>query len=194
MTVIKATSPVELDEGPSLVGQAVLVVEDGPTITHGGLPFGALLGDYELRHRPSPDNPTDDIRPLLSMSSVAAAAFAPFIAGAHPNLLELDSLADLEQPLDLFKLGALCAETGARAFACNATEPEEVERLFGLVDREIATPDVVVYNASGRAISCGAYRGSAICRIERRTPFEHRGCGTIHQRSQHVFDRDGWSR
>ena len=49
------------------------------------------------------------------------------------------------------KLGALCAETGARAFACNAIEPEEVERLFGLVDREIATPDVVVYNASGRA-------------------------------------------
>jgi NAD(P)-dependent dehydrogenase (short-subunit alcohol dehydrogenase family) len=49
------------------------------------------------------------------------------------------------------KLGALCAETGARAFACNATQPEEVERLFGLVDREIATPDVVVYNASGRA-------------------------------------------
>jgi NAD(P)-dependent dehydrogenase (short-subunit alcohol dehydrogenase family) len=49
------------------------------------------------------------------------------------------------------KLGALCGETGARAFACNATEPEEVERLFGLVEREIATPDLVVYNASGRA-------------------------------------------
>jgi NAD(P)-dependent dehydrogenase (short-subunit alcohol dehydrogenase family) len=49
------------------------------------------------------------------------------------------------------KLGALCGETGALAFACNATEPEEVERLFGLVEREIATPDLVVYNASGRA-------------------------------------------
>jgi len=49
------------------------------------------------------------------------------------------------------KLGALCTETGARAFACNATEPEEVERLFGLVERETATPDLVVYNASGRA-------------------------------------------
>src|SRR5258708_16741188 len=49
------------------------------------------------------------------------------------------------------KLGALCGETGARAFACNATEPEEVERLFGLVEREIGTPDLVVYNASGRA-------------------------------------------
>src|SRR5712672_1180089 len=49
------------------------------------------------------------------------------------------------------KLGALCTETGARAFACNATDPEEVERLFGLVEREIGTPDLVVYNASGRA-------------------------------------------
>src|SRR6478752_445760 len=49
------------------------------------------------------------------------------------------------------KLGALCTETGAKAYACNATEPDAVERLFGLVEREIGTPDVVVYNASGRA-------------------------------------------
>src|SRR6266404_4322934 len=49
------------------------------------------------------------------------------------------------------KLGALCTETGARAFACNAADPDEVERLFGLVEREIGVPDVVVYNASARA-------------------------------------------
>jgi len=49
------------------------------------------------------------------------------------------------------KLGALCKETGARAFACNATDADEVERLFGLVEREIGVPDVVVYNASARA-------------------------------------------
>jgi len=48
------------------------------------------------------------------------------------------------------KLGALCSETGARAYACNAADVDEVERLFGLVEREIGTPDVVVYNASGR--------------------------------------------
>ncbi|WP_407157945.1 SDR family NAD(P)-dependent oxidoreductase [Bradyrhizobium sp. STM 3557] len=48
------------------------------------------------------------------------------------------------------KLGALCHETGARAFACDATNLEEVERLFGLVERELGTPDLVVYNASGR--------------------------------------------
>ncbi|MGE5157239.1 MAG: SDR family NAD(P)-dependent oxidoreductase [Gemmatimonas sp.] len=49
------------------------------------------------------------------------------------------------------KLGALCHETGARAYACNAAEADDVERLFGLVEREIGTPDLVVYNASARA-------------------------------------------
>jgi NAD(P)-dependent dehydrogenase (short-subunit alcohol dehydrogenase family) len=48
------------------------------------------------------------------------------------------------------KLGALCTETGARAYACNAADADEVERLFGLVERESGTPDLVVYNASGR--------------------------------------------
>src|SRR3954464_8836490 len=49
------------------------------------------------------------------------------------------------------KLGALCNETGARAFACDATNADEVERLFGLVERELGAPDLVVYNASGRS-------------------------------------------
>src|SRR6201986_1867520 len=49
------------------------------------------------------------------------------------------------------KLGALCTETNARAFACDATDADRVERLFGLVEREISAPDIVVYNASGRA-------------------------------------------
>ncbi len=40
-TIVRAASPVTLDDGPSLVGARVLVIEDGPTITHGGMPFGA---------------------------------------------------------------------------------------------------------------------------------------------------------
>ena len=49
------------------------------------------------------------------------------------------------------KLGALCQETGGRAYACNAAEADDVERLFGLVEREIGAPDLVVYNAGARA-------------------------------------------
>jgi predicted GTPase len=40
-TIVHARSPVTLDPGPDLVGARVLVVEDGPTVTHGGMPFGA---------------------------------------------------------------------------------------------------------------------------------------------------------
>jgi predicted GTPase len=40
-TIVRAASPVTLDPGPSLAGARVLVVEDGPTVTHGGMPFGA---------------------------------------------------------------------------------------------------------------------------------------------------------
>ena len=40
-TVVTARSPVTLEQGPSLQGKRVLVVEDGPTLTHGGMAFGA---------------------------------------------------------------------------------------------------------------------------------------------------------
>lgn len=52
---------------------------------------------------------------------------------------------------DTRKLAALCTETGARAFVCDATKAGDVARLFETVDREIGTPDAVVYNPSARA-------------------------------------------
>ena len=67
----------------------------------GGEPFGVLLGDYEVRHRRGPDHPQDDIEMLERIAEVAAAAFAPFIAGAHPSFFGIDSFTELERPLDL---------------------------------------------------------------------------------------------
>jgi len=40
-TIVQAASPVRLDDPEAVRGRRVLVVEDGPTITHGGLPHGA---------------------------------------------------------------------------------------------------------------------------------------------------------
>jgi predicted GTPase len=40
-TIIRAASPVTLDDEEAVHGRRVLVVEDGPTITHGGMPYGA---------------------------------------------------------------------------------------------------------------------------------------------------------
>lgn len=69
----------------------------------GGEPYGVLLGDYEVRLRASPDHPIQDVDVLSGISQVAAAAFSPFIVGAHPSLLALDSFRELEIPRDLSK-------------------------------------------------------------------------------------------
>ncbi len=39
--IIKATSPVTVDTPKAIKGKRVLLVEDGPTLTHGGMRFGA---------------------------------------------------------------------------------------------------------------------------------------------------------
>lgn len=39
--IVQAASPVRLDDAAAVRGRRVLVVEDGPTITHGGMPHGA---------------------------------------------------------------------------------------------------------------------------------------------------------
>jgi NAD(P)-dependent dehydrogenase (short-subunit alcohol dehydrogenase family) len=47
-------------------------------------------------------------------------------------------------------LDALVKQTGARAFACDATERAQVEKLFADVDASLGAPDIVIYNASFR--------------------------------------------
>ncbi|MEO7500273.1 MAG: SDR family NAD(P)-dependent oxidoreductase [Casimicrobiaceae bacterium] len=49
------------------------------------------------------------------------------------------------------KLAALCEETGAVAFACDAVDAEQVARLFQDVEGRLGPPEAVVYNASARA-------------------------------------------
>jgi predicted GTPase len=39
--IIEAHSPISLDDGPDIKGKKVLVVEDGPTLTHGEMTYGA---------------------------------------------------------------------------------------------------------------------------------------------------------
>jgi NAD(P)-dependent dehydrogenase (short-subunit alcohol dehydrogenase family) len=49
------------------------------------------------------------------------------------------------------KLEPLAQETGAALFSVDATAPASVEALFAQVEDRIGVPEVVVYNASGRA-------------------------------------------
>jgi type VI secretion system protein ImpC len=64
----------------------------------GGEPYGSLVGDYYFDHTPG------DVQLLSQMSQVAAAAHAPFIAGAGPTLMGMDSWQELANPRDLAKI------------------------------------------------------------------------------------------
>ncbi|HYE64636.1 MAG TPA: type VI secretion system contractile sheath large subunit, partial [Pyrinomonadaceae bacterium] len=66
--------------------------------TFGGAPYGALIGDYEFSNHPQ------DIALLEKISNVAAAANAPFVAAASPQLFGWDNYQDLTEVRDLAKI------------------------------------------------------------------------------------------
>jgi type VI secretion system protein ImpC len=64
----------------------------------GGQPYGCLLGDYFFDHSP------EDVKMLSNMAQIASAAHAPFIAGAAPTVMNMDSWQELSNPRDLTKI------------------------------------------------------------------------------------------
>jgi type VI secretion system protein ImpC len=66
--------------------------------TFGGAPFGTLIGDYEFSNHPQ------DMALIEKISNVAAAANAPFISAASPQLFGWDSFQDLGEVRDLAKI------------------------------------------------------------------------------------------
>ncbi|MGZ8290176.1 MAG: type VI secretion system contractile sheath large subunit [Telluria sp.] len=66
--------------------------------TFGGAPYGTLIGDFEITRQP------EDLYFVEQMSHVAAAAHAPFITSASPELFGLETYGDLGKPRDLAKV------------------------------------------------------------------------------------------
>lgn len=64
----------------------------------GGEPFGCLVGDYHFDHSPP------DVELLGQMSQICAAIHAPFITGAAPSTMLMDSWQELSNPRDLTKI------------------------------------------------------------------------------------------
>ncbi|MCB1897259.1 MAG: type VI secretion system contractile sheath large subunit [Rhodocyclaceae bacterium] len=64
----------------------------------GGEPFGCLVGDYYFDQSPP------DVELLGEMAKVSAAAHCPFIAGASPTVMQMDSWQELANPRDLTKI------------------------------------------------------------------------------------------
>ena len=64
----------------------------------GGAPFAAMVGDYEFGRGP------EDMELLEKISQVAAAAHAPFLSAAAPEMLNMDSFTALDAPRDMAKI------------------------------------------------------------------------------------------
>ncbi len=105
--IVETASPAVLDDGPSLAGARVLVVEDGPTLTHGGMASGA--GMVAAR---AAGAQVIDPRPGAVGAIARAFVRYPHIGDAIPALgYEDDDLGDLAATIRATRCDAVIAAT-----------------------------------------------------------------------------------
>jgi predicted GTPase len=95
--ILRAASPVTLDDPAAVAGRRVVVVDDGPTLTHGGMSFGA--GWVAATQAPAAE--IIDPRPWAAPSIRRAYEAHPHLDRVLPALgYDAVELADLRQTLD----------------------------------------------------------------------------------------------
>ncbi|HEX2426080.1 MAG TPA: GTP-binding protein, partial [Actinomycetota bacterium] len=118
-TVIKANSPVTVEDPSQIVGKRVLVVEDGPTLTHGGMKYGAgvvaarrngaaeiidprqwAVGTIDETFRKYDVGP---VLPAMGYSDEQLAEMEKIIDQAEADLVLIASPIDLRHVIDIRK-------------------------------------------------------------------------------------------
>lgn len=88
----------------------------------GGEPYGCLVADYHFDHSPA------DVDLLSSIGKVAASSHMPFITGASPSVMQMESWQELANPRDLTKIFTQNLEYAA----WNSLRQSEDSRYIGL--------------------------------------------------------------
>lgn len=117
-TVVEAASPIKVDDPSVIAGKRVLVLDDGPTITHGEMPFGAgvvaaqqhgaaelidprpfavgsLVGVYEKYPH------IGAVLPAMGYSDRQRSELEETIAAANPDGIVIGTPMDLGSVIDL---------------------------------------------------------------------------------------------
>jgi len=89
--------------------------------TAGGTPFGLLVADYQFGHHP------DDVNLLTGLTEVAAASFSPLLTTPAPELMGIDSNAQLNTFMDL-----KAYQSGPDFVKWRALRSREESRYLGL--------------------------------------------------------------
>jgi predicted GTPase len=132
--ILRGSMPLRLDDAPAVHGKRVLVVEDGPTITHGGMPHGA---GYVAALRAGAAAIVD---PRLSAAPELAAVYAQYphigpvlpAVGYSPGQLEA-----LRQTINAARVDVVVAATPIDLAALIALDKPVVRARYEFVDSDI---------------------------------------------------------
>jgi predicted GTPase len=115
--IVRARSPISVEDGATLAGKRVLVVEDGPTLTHGDMAFGAgvlaarAAGAELVDPRPYAVGSiretfarypaTGPLLPAMGYSEEQRAELAATIAAAGPDAVLIATPVDLRRLIEI---------------------------------------------------------------------------------------------
>ena len=114
----------------------------------GGQPFGILVGDYQFSHHP------EDVQLLSDIAKIAAAAHVPFLTGAAPSVMQMESWRELANPRDLTRI----FQTPEYA-AWRAMRADEDTRYLGLCMPHILAR--LPYGSDGEPLDDWAFEEAA---------------------------------
>ncbi len=138
--VIRADSVVTLDAGPPLAGRPVLVVEDGPTLTHGGMPVGA--GAVACRQEGA--RPVDP-RPHAVGSIAETYRLFPHLGAVLPAMgYSPEQVAELDATIDATARATGCEAvvSGTPIDLARVVSAEPPVRRVSYEVRELDHPDL----------------------------------------------------
>jgi len=106
--IVEAASPIFVEHGELLRGKRVLCIEDGPTLTHGGMLFGAAV----LAAKQAGASELVDPRPFLKGEYVGVFAKYPHIKKLLPALgYGKQQIKDLQATIDAADCDAVAIGT-----------------------------------------------------------------------------------
>ena len=140
--LVMGTSPYALDRPEEVRGKRVLVVEDGPTTTHGGMGYGAGL----LAAQAAGAGEIVDPRPYASGEIAEAFEHYPHLHDVLPALgYGPEQLADLERTINSVECDAVVVGTPIDLSRIVTIDKPAVRASYGYADAgEVALAELVV--------------------------------------------------
>lgn len=131
--LVRAGSPVRLDDESAVKGRCVLVIEDGPTTTHGGMPYGAGHAAATQAQAAQIINP----RPYVVPQIAEIYAGYPHLGSVLPAMgYSASQLAALEQSINATPADVIVSATPIDLAALISVNKPVVRARYDFADMD----------------------------------------------------------